>query len=120
MEMTLEAIIAIVSLVVGLPPTIFILWRCFIHQSRASRCSSQRSPTSFDRLPYQESFSQQSQHPTLRSWTFVGFEVDITNQAWHNLRHFNPMAGSTPRHSFRSVGHRRDSVPVWNQMRGAG
>lgn len=32
----MEAITAIVSLVVGLPSTIFILWKCFIYRSRGT------------------------------------------------------------------------------------
>ncbi|KAF0316467.1 ubiquitin-like protein [Colletotrichum asianum] len=120
MEMTLEAIVAIVSLVVGLPSTIFILWKCFIHRRSASRCFLQRSITSFDRLPYQESFPHQSQYPTFRSWTLVGFEVDMASQTWHSLCHLPPITGSIPRYSFRNDGNGRYSLPVYNRIRGSG
>ncbi|KAK2756299.1 ubiquitin-like protein [Colletotrichum kahawae] len=80
MEVTLEAIIAIISLVVGLPSTIFIIWKCC---SRRRYCFGQATqPFSNDRSmrfessPYEESFTRQHSNPTFRSWTFVGFQMD--------------------------------------------
>lgn len=39
MEITLEVIVAIVALLVSLPPSIFVVWRCLFHY-RAKRETS--------------------------------------------------------------------------------
>ncbi|KAK2023022.1 hypothetical protein LX32DRAFT_165969 [Colletotrichum zoysiae] len=117
MEMTLEAIIAIVSLVVGLPSTIFVLWKCSAHRRRASRRTLRRSSASFDSMPHGESSPQHMRYPTFRHWTLVGFEFDMPNQTWHDICHLQPMRGNTPGYSFLNVRDGRESLPIWNQMR---
>ncbi|KAK2017098.1 hypothetical protein LZ32DRAFT_38742 [Colletotrichum eremochloae] len=112
MEMTLEAIIAIVSLVVGLPSTVFILWKCSIYGRRTSRYTSHSSSAPLDLIPHEESSPQHMQHPVFRYWTLVGFEFDMASQTWHNLSHMQPMPGDAPRYSFRNVRDRRQSLPI--------
>ncbi|CCF31978.1 hypothetical protein CH063_04449 [Colletotrichum higginsianum] len=79
MEVTLEAIIAIVSLVVGLPPALLMLWRC-CQSRRRSRTAEHRSivpnrSTSFETMPQEENMMWL--RSPVRVWTFVGYQMDL-------------------------------------------
>ncbi|KAF4482668.1 hypothetical protein CGGC5_v008785 [Colletotrichum fructicola Nara gc5] len=83
MEVTMEAIIAIVSLVVGLPSTIFILWKCcrrrrycFGQATQPFRPFANDTSMQFESSPYEESFTRRQSYPSFRTWTVIGFQVD--------------------------------------------
>ncbi|KZL76844.1 hypothetical protein CT0861_03348 [Colletotrichum tofieldiae] len=106
MEVTLEAIIAIVSLVVGLPPALFMLWRC-CRCRRHRRTEEHRliTPTrlaSFDTLPRDEHTLWPQSRSPVRVWTFIGYQMDLM----HNQPDIFPLR-QTRESSGRGFGHLR-------------
>ncbi|KAF6831791.1 ubiquitin-like protein [Colletotrichum plurivorum] len=84
MEVTLEAIIAIAALIVGLPPTVFILWKCW-YRRRAERNRDTRSTSAavpFEILPREERmiWPEPTSMPPPRTWTLVGFQVHMLRE----------------------------------------
>lgn len=98
MEVTLEAIIAIVSLVVGLPPALLMLWRCCQSRRRSQTAGEPQASgtsvaqfeadypiehrsimpnrsTSFETMPQEENMMWP--RSPVRVWTFVGYQMDL-------------------------------------------
>ncbi|WDK10598.1 hypothetical protein CGRA01v4_01877 [Colletotrichum graminicola] len=81
MEVSLEAIIAIFSLAVGLPPTLFMLSRCWLGRRR--RQVEQHQPTtsnnltSFETLPSDELVLWPRSTYPIRVWSFAGYQMDL-------------------------------------------
>ncbi|KAF6808779.1 ubiquitin-like protein [Colletotrichum sojae] len=103
MEVTLEAIIAIVALIVGLPPTIFILWKCW-HRTRTERNRDARSSSPaipFEMLPREERmvWPEPTSIPPSRTWTLVGFQVHmLQEQMVGNTTRWNQNVGPETYH----------------------
>ncbi|KAK1625687.1 hypothetical protein BDP81DRAFT_435225 [Colletotrichum phormii] len=81
MEMTLEAIIAIVALVVGLPPTCFIIWKSCIRKRQKLRQAiislHRRHTITPNRPPHYEQPPWSAPGSIWRSRTIIAFETEM-------------------------------------------
>ncbi|KAI3555175.1 hypothetical protein CABS03_03736 [Colletotrichum abscissum] len=81
MQMTLEAIIGIVALFVGLPPTCFILWKTCIRKGQKPRHAIiplyRRHMIAQNRSPHYEQPQWPAPGSIWRSRTIVAFETEM-------------------------------------------
>ncbi|KAK2023538.1 hypothetical protein LX32DRAFT_627855 [Colletotrichum zoysiae] len=81
MEVSLEAIIAIVSLMVGLPPALFMFSRCRLGRRRSQIEQHQQNTsnklTSFETLPREELMLWSRSTFPVRVWSFAEYRMDF-------------------------------------------
>ncbi|KAK1596595.1 uncharacterized protein LY79DRAFT_48978 [Colletotrichum navitas] len=81
MKLSLEAIIAIISLVVGLPPALFMLSRCWLGKRRSQveqhQPTTSNNLTSFETLPRDELILWSRPTFPIRVWSFAGYQMDL-------------------------------------------
>ncbi|KAK2058188.1 hypothetical protein LY76DRAFT_65613 [Colletotrichum caudatum] len=81
MEVSLEAIIAIVSLVVGLPPALFMFSRCRLGRRRSQieqhQPNTSNKLTSFETLPREEPMLWPWSTFPVGAWSFAEYRMDL-------------------------------------------